>query len=635
MVRTWTRSAVAVAGALTLMLALATQIVAAVFGFHPGLGDPIATAFGAKLYAPWNVLVWTVQWTLRDLGMALTLAAVVFVALLAAFAVAALAAAIEPASFVIRPPQARFERWAKLSQRGLLRDDGLALGAVRRLGLGQHRFVRCSHGHVLMLGDSAHTDHALVAAVSCWPGALVVVEARGLARQLGRADMVRFAPGRADSIAINPLLGVRSGAHAWSDAVLLARAFTRSTDGMLVASFAALVLDTLAHGAPAARSFAGMRRALADPQRRLAELCARWADGASDHGPATGELTRVVRYWRRDGEAALRIFRDIDIALRLFADGDHALATEGHQLRFADLVSEDGPATLVIQMTPGREREASAALVSALLAQLVSACAPNQDLDHLGRIKQHDLLLVIEAEALEALTDEAPSSALAQRPKEQTPPLMDRTLGLAHQPGLRVLAQARCISDAASLICAGDDSVADDIAAAFATLAAIGPQTDATAKALAERAGPVEYWRRWPSETGMLARWLLPYWERVADWALTPATFKAAPASYGLLLIDGLKPIRCRTLICKGGKSSFVAASFLAQAPHDWDAPPLPPAAQSKSAALAAPPPAQPDLALTPSVAGPVSGAKLRRALARRSAPILQSSSDPRGGRPI
>lgn len=629
-VRTWTRSVACGVGAITLMLTLATQIVAAAFGYHPALGDPIVTMFGAKLYAPWMVLFWTVHWVLRDLGVALILVIVIAVALLAAFAVAVLAAAIEPTSFAIRLPRGSFERLAKLSQCGLLRDEGLALGAVRSLGWGRRPFIRCSNGNVLMLGDPAHTDDALIAAVSCWPGALVVVQARDLAQRLGRADAMRFAPGRADAIAINPLFGVRGGAHAWSDALLLARAFMRSTDGMLVASFAALVLDTLAHAKPEARSFAGMRQALADPQRRLAELCARWADGASDLGPATGELARVVRYWRRDGEAALRMLRDIDIGLRLFADGDHALVTEGHQLRMADLVSGDGPTTLVIEMTPGREREASASLVSALLAQLVSACAPSSDLDQFGRTKKRDLLVVIEADALEALTAEPPAAASAL-PKREMPPLMDETMALAHRYGLRVLTQARSISDAAPLICA-DESVNGDISAGFAAIAAIGPQTDATAKALVERVGSIEYWRRWPGETGMWARWLLPYWERAAEYAIAPAVLKSAPASEGLLLVDELKPIRCRTLVCDAGKSSFVAASSLAQALHDWDAPP-PSAVLRKSAAFAALPPPQPELALTPSVAGPVTGAKLRRALTRRSAPALQSPSDPRGER--
>lgn len=615
-----------VVGAVTVMFALATQIVAAALCYHTGLGDPIASLFGVKLYAPWQVLLWTVDWLLRDLGVALNLIMLVGLALFAAFGAAALLAAIEPTSLVLRLPRGRFERWAKLGDYGLLRDDGLALGAVARHVLARPDFLRSSHGNVLMLGDPAHTDAALIAAVSCWRGALVVVEARDIASRLGRADVLRFAPGRADGVAINPLLGVRGGAHAWSDAMTLARAFMGSSEGMLVASFAALVLDTLAHGLPKARSFAGMRQALADPPRRLAELCARWADGASDLGPATGELQRVARYWRADGHAALRMLRDIDIALRLFADGDHAVATEGHQLRLADLVSGDGPTTLIIQMTPAREREASASLVSVLLAQLVAACAPSADLDQLGRVKQRDLLLVIEADALDALTAVAPSSAPAQLSKQEPPPLLDGPMALAHERGLRVLAQAQCIADAAAMIGANDESLDGDLSADFSAIAAIGPQTKASAAALAERAGTVEHWRRWPGDQGRIARWLLPYWERGAAWAVAPGALKAATASEGLLLIDALKPILCRTLTCDAGKSAFVASASLAPAPHDWDASPLPPSAQSKSAALAGPP-AQQDLAPASSGVGPVSATKLRRALARRSAPVLSSQS--------
>lgn len=624
MKRTWTRSAASVAGAVTVMLALATQIVAAAFGSHPGLGDPFASLFGVTLYAPWQVLVWTLDWLPRDLGVALILIMLVGITLLAAFGAAALLAAVEPTSLVLRLPRGRFERRAKLGDYGLLRDDGLALGAVARHELARPDFVRSSQGNVLMLGDPVHTDASLIAAVSCWRGALVVVEARDIASRFGRADVLRFAPGRADGVAINPLLGVRGGAHAWSDAMTLARAFMRSSEGMLVASFAALALDTLAHAKPEARSFAGMRQALADPSRRLAELCARWAEGASDLGPATGELQRVARYWRSDGHAALRMLRDIDIALRLFADGDHAVATEGHQLRLADLVSGDGPTTLVIQMTPGREREASASLVSVLLAQLVAACAPSADLDQLGRVKKRDLLLVIEADALDALTAVAPSSALAQLPKQEPPPLLDVPMAFAHERGLRVLTQACSIADAAALIGVDDESLDGDLSAGFSAIAAIGPQTETSAAALAERAGIVEHWRRWPGQQSMLPRWLLPYWERGAAWAVTPGALRAATAGEGLLLIDALKPVWCRTLTCDAGKSAFVAAAALAPAPHDWDASPPPPAVQSKSAALAAPP-AQQDLALPPSGAGQVSATKLRRALARRSAPELTS----------
>lgn len=260
------------------------------------------------------MLIWTAQWFAHDLWKALLHLGLTMLVALATFGWAALAQAIQPPTFRLRLWRPGFERWDRMSQRGLLRGDGLALVGARRHLFARPEILRADTGHALLLGAAVHTDDALLAAAANWHGALVFIEARDLASRLPRQDVLRFAPGRSDAIAINPLLGVRGGAHAWSDALNLARGFLRSEDDMLVAGLAALALDTLTHAKPEARSLSGMRHALADPQRRLAEFCARWAERAeSDLGPATGELTRIARYWRRDGEAALKTMRDIGI----------------------------------------------------------------------------------------------------------------------------------------------------------------------------------------------------------------------------------------------------------------------------------------------------------------------------------
>lgn len=633
MLRTWTRSVIGAGLAVTLMLALATQIVAAAFGQHPALGEAIVVVGGFKLYAPWNVLTWTVQWAARDVAMAFVHAALIVVALLAAFAIAALVSAIEPASFVIRWRRTGFERWAKLGQCGLLGADGLALGAARRHGLARYEVLRAPRGHALLLGAPVHTDDALLAAFAGWRGALVFIEARDLSSRLPLRDAMRFAPGRADAIAINPLFGIRGGVHAWSDALTQARGFLRTDDGMLVAGFAALALDTLAHAPAPARSLSGMRQALADPGRRLAEFCARWADrGDSDLGPATGELARVARTWRRESEAALRLLRDIDARLRLFADGDHAIATEGHQLRFADLVTADGPSSLVIQMPPGRERVA-APLVSALLAQLVAACAPASDLDHLGRAKQRELLIVIEANALAALVAEPePASPGQWTAKKTQPPLLDAAICAAHVRGVRLLIQAACANDAGVLIGA-DEDLTKDVRDVFAAIAAFGPQTEASAATAAAMAGQVRVWRRWKPQAGRVSRWLLPYWERADAWVIAPEALQRADPGDGLLLMAGMKPIRCRTLVTDRATPVFLDAASVPVAPHDWDAPPLPPAALGASAALSAPLP-QTDHAET-TLHPRIGGSKLRRALARRTAPVLARDEQDGGERLI
>jgi len=613
----WGRFLAATALALVLMFSAVTQFVAWMFDQHPALGDPVAVVDGVRLYAPWQVFVWAFKWIAYDVWKALLHAALIAMALLAAFGLAALVAAIEPPTFRLRLWHPGFERWGRLSQRGLLRGDGLALAGVRRHALARPEFVRLDAGHALLLGAPVHTDDALLAAVANWRGALVFIEARDLAARLPRQDMLRFAPGRADAIAINPLLNVRGGAHAWSDALILARGFLRSEQSMLVAGLAALVLDTLVHSAPLARSFSGMRRALADPQRRLAEFCARWADPVeSDLGPATGELTRIARHWRRDGEAALKTMRDIDRRLRLFADGDHALATDGHQLRFADLMSGDGPSSLIVQLPPGRER-LTAPLAAALLAQLASACAAMSHLNE--RSEQSALLVVVEASALAALVAEQEPAEPTNAAWKKMLPLYDALICGAR--GVRFLVQAACASEASIAIGAKRDEFADDVRDVFAAIAPIGPQTEASAAMAAMLAGQVWVWNRLPHQASSFARWLLPRWRREVAWAVTPDDLRTAEAGDTLLLLAGLKPIRGRSLITDRASASFVDVTSVAHAPHDWDAPALAPAAAGAAVALGAPPAIENTQTNPPALIG---GAKLRRALSRRAAPTLK-----------
>lgn len=617
---TWGRFLLTMALALLGMLAVATQVVAWVFNQHPALGEAVAEVDGVKLYAPWQVLIWTAQWFAHDLWKALLHLGLTMLVALATFGWAALAQAIQPPTFRLRLWRPGFERWDRMSQRGLLRGDGLALVGARRHLFARPEILRADTGHALLLGAAVHTDDALLAAAANWHGALVFIEARDLASRLPRQDVLRFAPGRSDAIAINPLLGVRGGAHAWSDALNLARGFLRSEDDMLVAGLAALALDTLTHAKPEARSLSGMRHALADPQRRLAEFCARWAERAeSDLGPATGELTRIARYWRRDGEAALKTMRDIGRRLGLFSDGDHALATEAHQLRFADLVAGEA-SSLVVQMLPGSERS-TAPLVSALLAQLVTACASATDLDHLGRGKKRDLLIVIEANALAGLVaDPGPAEPDIAAWKKKPLPLFDGSICGASERGVRFLVQAGIVGDASALIGADAGDFAEDAQDVFAAVAAMGPQTEMSAAFAAALAGQVWVWERPQHQSGRLSRWMLPRWERAVAWVVQPADLQRAEAEEALLLLAGMKPIRGRSLITDRASAQFVPAASVAAAPHDWDTLALPPVAVSALAPLSPPPPEK-----EKALPAPIGGAKLRRALSRRAAPNLKT----------
>lgn len=606
----WARTASILLGALAVFAGAAAQLVAALLAYHPALGQGFAELGGVRFFAPWEILRWAFLWAPHRPWLALLIVVLIGACFLAALAIAALASALEPASLTLRRSRRGYERWATLSQRGRLGASGLALGAVRRHEWARPDFIRHEHGHVLLLGDPKLTDDALIAAISTWDGALVLVDAADLSSKLARTNVVRFAPGRVDTIALNPLFNIRGGAHAWSDARLLARAFLRTGDAVLVDAFAALTLDTLATAPIAIRSLAGMRQRLADPARQLSEMCARWLDGACDLGPATGELARIVRTWRRDGEAALRAFAEIDAALSLFANGDYVLASEGHQLRFADLAAGDGPGCLIVA-PPAGDGVRAAPMVNALLAQLVAACGPSSDLDQFGRCKQRRLLVVIEGEALVGLISGKRGAAS----------LFDAFMRNTQGRGCEFIIQARCASYVLALLRAAGEESAAALNAAFSAIAAIGPQTQASAETLSEMAGEVDFWNRMRTFRAPWKDWLLPRWERASASIVSAELVRDAAAEDELLLLQGYNPIRCAPLVGGQGHPVFLSPDALPPAPHDWTAPPL-----VKSAV--------PTLASAPSPGGhsaaarTAAGSQIRRALARKAAPRLKSDGD-------
>jgi len=134
-------------------------------------------------------------------------------------------------------------------------------------------------------------------------------------------------------------------------------------------------------------------------------------------------------------------------------------------------------------------------------------------------------------------------------------------------------------------------------------------------------AGQVWVWNRLPHQAGRFVRWLLPRWRREVAWAVTPDDLRTAEAGDTLLLLAGKKPIRGRSLITDRASASFVDVTSIAHAPHDWDAPPLAPAAAGAVVGLGTPPAIENTQINPPALIG---GAKLRRALSRRAAPTLK-----------
>ena len=578
------RNALVAWAAMTLFAGVATQLLAAIFEIDAQFGEPAAHWFGHPLYDPWRFLHWGVELAPVRPGIAFLCVLLALVFVLATFATLALAGLIPPVELPCFRLRRGFAAWDNLSQGGLLRANGLALGAARRHWLAKPEIISAPAGNVALVGAPEHTDASLIAAISAWRGALVLIEARGLAFRLPRQNVIRFAPGRADSASYNPILAIRSGAHAWADALLLARSFLQSGDDAIIEAFAILVLDQLLAASPEQRNLAAIRRRLSERHRVLAEICAAWPLKFCSAPTPQCEIARAVQVWRGTPNAAVDRLSVIDAALNLCANGAYEQVTDAHQFRFADLVTGDGADTCVISLPQG-DAASPAPLISVMLAQLVMECAVQPDVDHLGRPKQRELLLVVEAEALQALEAECTFSLLPAH---------------SARNGCHLLAQAPAIHGATR--------------EALDAIAAIGPQTEATSAHLSKLGGAVVCWRSVQTQKPIWRNWAFPDWERLRRPIVSPDDLHGADPWAAFLFLKGMGPILARAVCANNAQTGFANGATLDPVAHDWSAP-----APARLDVL-------PPEAATPAAAAPI-GTKIRSALTRRAPPRSQTKT--------
>ncbi len=586
------RTLLVLIAALALFGGAVTQMIGHLLRYDPRLGAGLFDISGVRFYASWAALGWAAQWALHAPWFAALVLILIASCALAAYAVAVIFAELEPIALFPPPPWRDLANWRDLGDRGLLRDEGLLLGAVRRRGLAKHDLIRLPRGHCLLLGDPARTDDALTAALSGWRGPLVMIGARGIADRLHRQNVLRVAPGRADSAAINPLFAIPGGSHAWSDARIFAQAFLQldQRQADLIDVFSLLMLDQLLTAPLEERNPTALRRRLIDKQETLVTLCTRWAliGFPESFPPAVWEMARVARMLLDHLDYGRQALVYIDEAISVFAEPGFARATSAHHLRFADFVSGGDPQTLVVSLDAA-DAKTAAPLVRGLLAQLASACANASG-------AKRRLLVVIDAEAVRALT---PDTKREGGPKP-APPL-------------------RTCDDFDLLIQAGDIGHATGLVhraglhrdAPFDAVVSVGAQSEANAKAVSELGGDFEVHRQKPAYIPRWRRLMFPPWERVSRPRLPVDELRKAGADEALLLLRDLPPARIAALTGGASRASFISPDQLAPASHDWIAPPLvwPAAAR---------PEGDPTVVSTPSA---TTGAKLRRALTRSVTP--------------
>lgn len=568
------RTIVIALSAFTLCCGLVTQMMARALGYAAALGPPLLDLGSLRLYAPFSFLSWSFTWvsvapSLLVLSLCLSL-----VCALAAYTVAIVFAKLEPIALAEPSPWRDLASWREIRHYGLLRDEGLALGAVRRHAWAKYRTVRSKTRTCVFVGQSRHTDDAILAALRSWTGSLVLVDARGtLAERLGREDVLRFAPGRSDGISINPLLAPRIGLHAWNDARQLAGALLANTYEVpqtAIDGFALLMLDQLLCAPLEARTLASLRHRLIDPAALVAGLPSRWsAEPNTDAAPAIWEMVRVARAQRAAPDQALTDFARIDQALAIFADARLVSVTSAHHLNWADFISTPAPQTLVVSLE--NIGPPAAPLVQALLAQLAT--------HHSSADDAPPLMLVVEADAARILAEQQGAK-------------------LPVGPVAKVLVQTTDIAHAERLIGAREHA---------RSIVAIGPQTDASAQSLSRGAGYCAVYGPIPHQIHRWRRLLFPDWVKQEVERLPVMALTSALPSDALLLAPDQKPMRMGVLI-GGGATRFIVPAALAR--HDWSTPPVDSVRLPETAAV------ETDLRVVASA----TATKLRRVLTRAAA---------------
>lgn len=529
-------------GAFAFFCALITQMLARALGYPDAIGENLFELGGAPIYMPFSFLSWTSEWASVAPSLQLLAILIACVCALAAYSCAILVAGLEPMTLPEPSPWRGLASWDELGHRGLLGDDGLALGAVRRHAWARHDIVRQNGKKTLFLGDPAHTNDAFLAALSNWRGVLILFDATGaLTERLGRTNVLRVAPACCDSLSFNPLLAIRGGAYAWDDARQLAAALLgddrehwRTSNS--AEAFALLMLDHLRCAPPETRMFSAIRGRLLDHATLLNELCGRWTKppklGAA---LAAIDMARAARALRADAEQAIASFEKIETALETFADAGLNRATSTHQISLQDFVAAKGASTLVLSMARYPD-ECAKPLMRAFLAQLAIACANAPTLD--------DVLVATDARAaqfLNAADDASPFAELSWHAAVQ------------------------------ATECSKHRHPTQDVedVVHFNPIMAIGQQTRSTGEALCKLGGHCLAFRRLRQDIPIRWSALFPLWlASLVDRLPEHALMEARPDE-AFLVSPHCKPARVAVLLGRG-RPTFRAAEGIAPAAHDW-----------------------------------------------------------------
>jgi type IV secretion system protein VirD4 len=524
---------------------IATQWAAAMLGYQPELGAPVAIIGGTPVYRPWDLFAW---WYHYD-----AYAPHVFDkagSLAAASGFIGCAAAIfgslwraRQKGLVTTYGSARWAKEREIDAFGLRGDGGVFLGKLKG------RYLRHSGPeHVMAFAPtrSGKGVGLVVPTLLSWTGSTVVHDIKGENWQLTSAWRSRFShclyfdPTDVRSARYNPLLEVRKGVNEVRDVQNIADILV-DPEGALERrnhwekTSHALLVGAILHilYAEEEKTLARVATFLSDPSRSFASTLVAMmrtnhlgtAENARVHPVVASAARELLNKSENERSGVLSTAMSF---LGLYRDPTVAAVTSACDWRIADLVAAKRPLSLYLVIPPS-DISRTKPLVRLILNQIGRRLTEKLD-DHRSTVRRNELLLML---------DEFPALGRLD--------FFETALAFMAGYGIRAVLIAQSLNQISKSY-GENNAILDNchVRVAFAT------NDERTAKRISDALGTATEQRAMRNYAGhRLAPWLAHVMvsrQETARALLTPGEVMQLPPTDELILIAGLAPIRAKKL---------------------------------------------------------------------------------------
>jgi type IV secretion system protein VirD4 len=415
-------------------MAAGTQFVAAHYDYHRALGWGWALDGGAKLYPPWDILLWAKKWSqsadhgpiMRAGGALVVLGVALGAMLVRLFDVPD--AGIGPSgaeAHLHGGKPARSGGWGAvkaLRKAGLTGGDGVVFGRTeperwleRYPRIATELLVSRDLRPVLVTGGtrSGKGRGVVVPSLLNWPGSALMFDPKGelwamtagYRHSLGPAFF--FNPRSPATARFNPLAEITTGSEAVGQVTRLVELLAEPGTGVPSTDIwdklgkemlGALILHVLFSAEAKSKNLITVKELSSDLDEAAAQMLAtrhlvkRKGDAPMCH-PYVAQIARSYAATHEKGRKSVQMTVRSYLAWIAGDEIENAIAVS--DFRIGDLMCTQAPVSLYVQISPG-DLKALQPLLRLFFHQAATAFTTHLETDSDGRPKEHALLMVLD-----------------------------------------------------------------------------------------------------------------------------------------------------------------------------------------------------------------------------------------------